>query len=264
MDESEKNEVARFGLNTAAGAIPFIGGFLAAIAATWSEREQKAAHRLLEQWVQNLEDELREKGKTIAELMSRLDMQDERIRQRIESEDYQRLLKKSFRKWSAIDSESKRQKVRNILANAAASEQVSDDVVSLFLDWIETYSDFHFEVIGQIYNRQGITRGGIWRGLGKPTVREDSAEADLYKLLVRDLSTGGVIRQHRQTDAFGNFVKKKSGGARSKGTSSRTMKSAFDDAEQYELTELGSQFVHYAMNELAPRLKYTESTEEES
>ncbi len=37
---------------------------------------------------------------------------------------------------------------------------------------------------------------------------------------------------------------------------SATMKSAFDDSEQYVLTDLGRQFVHYAMNELAPRITF--------
>jgi hypothetical protein len=35
---------------------------------------------------------------------------------------------------------------------------------------------------------------------------------------------------------------------------SNTMKSAFDDENGYELTELGQQFVHYKMNELVPRI----------
>ena len=34
------------------------------------------------------------------------------------------------------------------------------------------------------------------------------------------------------------------------------MKSAFDREEQYELTELGQQFVHYAMTDLPLRIKY--------
>jgi len=38
-------------------------------------------------------------------------------------------------------------------------------------------------------------------------------------------------------------------------------KSAFDRNERYELTELGRQFVHYAMNELAPRLTFDEGDE---
>ena len=79
---------------------------------------------------------------------------------------------------------------------------------------------------------------------------EDSAEADLYKLLIRDLSTGSVIRQHRESNAYGEFVKK----PRKKRTSGDTLKSAFDEEESYELTELGVQFVHYTMEEVVPRI----------
>jgi hypothetical protein len=35
---------------------------------------------------------------------------------------------------------------------------------------------------------------------------------------------------------------------------SPVVKSAFDNGKAYEMTELGSQFVHYAMNEVVPRL----------
>lgn len=210
---------------------------------------------MLRQWIQMLEDELREKGKTITEVIARIDMKDEEVQERIESEEYQSILKKAFRHWSSIDSESKRQKVRNILANAAATRLTSDDVVKLFIDWLELYSDFHFEVIGEIYRSPGVSRGRIWQNLGKPRVSEDSAEADLYKLLVRDLSMGGVIRQHREKDYYGNFVKKQTRPA-PKGQGSKTMVSAFDFTEEYELTELGKQFVHYAMQELSLKLAY--------
>lgn len=256
-EANSKAKLTRAGLNVASGMIPFVGGVLAAIAAHWGEKEQEQAENMLRQWIQMLEDELREKGKTIAEIVARLDMHDEKVKARIESEDYQKLLKKSFRKWSAIDSESKREKIRNILSNAAATDLVSDDVVSLFIDWIEQYSDFHFEVIGQIYRNAGITRGGIWDNLKRPACREDSAEADLYKILIRDLSTGSVIRQHRETDYRGNFLaKSKASGRGVKGGA--PLKSAFDRTDRYELPEIGKQFVHYAMNELAPKLEFKE------
>ena len=78
----------------------------------------------------------------------------------------------------------------------------------------------------------------MWDSVHGESVREDSAEADLFKLLIRDLSTGGVIRQHRDTTADGQFVRRQP--VRTpRGHASRTMKSAFDDKEQYELTELG-------------------------
>lgn len=251
-------KLTRAGMQTAGGAIPFLGGILSAAAGAWSEHEQDQINKVFRQWLQMLEDELREKGRTIFEIMARLDMQDEKIKERIESEEYQSILKKAFRNWSNVDSEAKRQKVRNLLANAAATNLTTDDVVRLFLDWIDSYSDFHFEVIGEIYRNGPISRAQIWTNLRRPQVREDSPEADLYKLLIRDLSTGGVIRQERAVDGYGNFIKKEPSRSRrgSVGARDSRMKSAFDEEEDYVLTELGKQFVHYAMNELAPRIEF--------
>ena len=86
---------------------------------------------------------------------------------------------------------------------------------------------------------------------GEPVPRDNSAEADLYRMLIRDLSTGGVIRQPRETDYQGRFKKKQRTPRR---VSSSTMESAFEDTKTYVLTELGSQFVHYTMNELVGRI----------
>jgi hypothetical protein len=146
--------------------------------------------------------------------------------------------------------------VRNLLVNAAASKLTSDDVVNLCLKWIKDYSEFHFEVIGAIYNNAGSTRGEVWRRLGRALVREDSAEADLFRLLFRDLSTGSIIRQHRETDYGGNFLAKRRGPSAPKGAA-KVMKSAFDEEEQYELTDLGEQFVHYAMTNLPPKIQFS-------
>jgi hypothetical protein len=162
------------------------------------------------------------------------------------------LLKKCFRDWSAAESEAKRILIRNLLSNAAANKICTDDVVRMFIQWIEDYSEMHFKVIRWIYKNPGCTRKDMWIGVHGAVVREDSAEADMFKLLIRDLSTGSVIRQHREKDYYGNFVKKprQSRG----GQSSQTMKSAFDDEEEYELTELGKQFVRYTMDEVMPRI----------
>jgi hypothetical protein len=202
---------------------------------------------------------MKEKEKTILEIMSRLDMQDEEIAKRVESAEFQSLLRKAFRDWAGTESEEKRVFVRNVLVNAAASKLTSDDVVKLFLKWIKDYSEFHFEVVAALYNKAGITRGEVWRKLGRPSVREDSAEADLFRLLFRDLSTGGIIRQHRETDYAGNFLAKPKGPPAPKGAT-KVMKSAFDDAEAYELTALGEQFVHYAMTNLPPKIQFSVRT----
>lgn len=251
-------EVSRAALNTVSGAIPFAGGVLSAIAGIWSEREQKRVNEFLHHLLQMMNAEMKEKERTIAELAARLDMQDDDVAKRVESPEFQALLRKAFRDWAGAESERKRTFIRNVLANAAASDLTSDDVVRLFLDWIKTYSEFHFEVIGAIYNSAGITRGGVWRKLGRKPVREDSADADLFRLLFRDLSTGGIIRQHRETDYEGKFLAKpvKKGPPVPKGTT-KIMKSAFDEDEQYELTALGEQFVHYAMTDLPPKLEFS-------
>jgi len=201
-----------------------------------------------------LHDELKEKEQTLIEIMARLDLHDEAICKRIESKEYQSLVRKTFREWSGAESIQKRIFIRNILANAASTDISSDDVVRLYIDWINLYSELHFLVIGAIYNSNGISRGDIWKKIGKKTVKENSAEADLYKLLFRDLSTGGIIRQHREVDYYGRFIVKKEKRGNSAGPI--TMKSAFDTTELYELTELGQQFIHYAMTDLPLKISF--------
>lgn len=254
-EERKGRKVGRGALQVAGGAVPFVGGLFSAVAGAWSEAEQEKVNRFFRHWVKMLEDELKEKEQTIIEIMARLDMQDEQIQERVESREYQSLLKKTFREWSGAESEDKREYIRNILANAAASEVSSDDVVRLFIDWIKNYSELHFRVIAAVYNSAGITRGEIWRKIGKGRVRENSADADLYKLLFRDLSTGGIVRQHRETDYYGNFIQKRPQ-KKSRSSGPKPMKSAFDEEDQYELTELGQQFVHYAMTDLPVRIEY--------
>jgi hypothetical protein len=235
-----------------------VGGLVSAGVGYWSETEQEQVTRILKQWLQMLEDELREKGRTIAEIMARIDMRDDRVRERVESPEYQALLKKVFRNWSSIDTEYKRQRMRNILSNAAAAHTTSDDVVRLFIDWVNLYSDFHFEVVGEVYRSPGITRGEIWDNLGRPQVREDSADADLFKMLIRDLSTGSVLRQMRETDDAGNFLRKAPARRSPSDKAPRTAKSAFDMTEPYVLTDLGSRFVHYAMEEVIAKIEFSE------
>lgn len=250
-ENSKIKKTARSALQVAS-SIPYVGGLFSAAAGAWSEHEQEKVNNFFKHWVKMLEDEIKEKEQTIIEILARLNLQDQRISERVGSKEFQSLMKKTFRDWAGVESEKKRVYIRNILSNAAASDSSSDDVIKLFIDWLKDYSEMHFEVIGAIYNSNGISRGAIWDKIGKGAVREDSADADLYKLLIRSLSTGGIIRQHRSTDYHGNFVKpppKRRG-------KTNTIKSAFDLEELYELTSLGRQFVHYAMNELAPRIDF--------
>lgn len=250
---SKRGKAGRAALNVL-GAVPIAGGLFSAAAGFWGEQEEEKANEFLRNWIEMLHDEIREKEKTIIEITARLDLHDHKISERITSESFQRLLKKSFREWPAAESEEKRVYLRNLLSNAAASTVSSDDVVRLFIDWLGMYSPFHFEVIAAIYNSNGISRGAIWDKVGRQRVPEDSADADLFKLLIRDLSMGSIIRQHREKDYRGNFIKRE---PKPKGSSGGTFVSAFDREERYELTALGEQFVHYAMTEIPPKIEYS-------
>lgn len=45
-----------------------------------------------------------------------------------------------------------------------------------------------------------------------------------------------------------------------KGSGPKPIVSAFDDAEGYDLTELGKQFVHYARTELPPKIEFSDES----
>lgn len=247
-------QAGRAALQALSGAIPLLGGLLSAAAGYWSEREQQRVNEFLQAWLRMLQDEFKEKQQVIGEIVARLDVHDEEISKRVKSEEYQALLRKAFRNWAGAESAKKREYIRNILSNAAATRIASDEVVKLFLDWLERYSEFHFTVIGDIYHHPGSTRAEIWHRVGQGAVRENSAEADLFKLLIHDLSTGHVIRQHRETDGAGNFIKVQR--PKSRAVGGPVMTSAFEDGKPYELTALGQQFVHYAMTEITIKIQF--------
>ncbi len=238
------------------GSIPIAGGLFGAAAGAWSEEEQASLNKIFAQWLRFQREEIEEMAKTLSEVLIRLDPNDQKVRERLESAGYHSLVKKCFRDWSAAESEEKRVLLRNLLASAASSILASDDVVRLFIDWIAHYSEIHFKVLALVYKNPGMTRQDMWQEVHGEDVREDSAEADLFKLVVQDLSMGHVMRQARDTDHAGRFVR-----TRTKTRRGPYMQSAFDDKKQYVLTALGGQFVHYAMNELVPKIGPREDAE---
>jgi len=243
----------------ALGSIPWVGGVIAAasVAADKIKTGEAGAEkeRLFRDWLQQHQEKLQLLHSTLNGIVSRLDSFGEEVEQRITSEQYLKLVRKTFRQWDEADTEEKRKLLVQLIMNASGTRIVSDDIVRLFLDWIELYHEVHFAVIREIYNRRNDppTRYDIWAAIyGEPVPKDNSAEADLFRMLIRDLSTGGVIRQPRETDYDGRFRKKARPPRRLASTG--TMESAFEDTKPYVLTELGSQFVHYTMNELVDRL----------
>ncbi len=259
LSQGNNRKYVRF-LVAALGSIPWIGGFIAASASLAAEREQQGINDLQQVWLQEHKGKIAELRDALSDIFHRLDNFGDQIQQRIESPEYLALVRKTFRSWDEADTQEKKQMLKRLIMNAGAIQLCDDDLIRLFLHWVELYHETHFVVVRAIYRSHRITRAQLWNVIrGKPRPREDSYEADLFKYLIRDLSTGGVIRQERQTDGYGNFVKKESPAHRQ--PAGNVMKSAFDDTEFYVLTDLGAKFVHYVMEDVAPQLNTNTSGE---
>ncbi len=236
----------------ALGSIPWVGGFISAAVSAKMEEGKARTTSLQNEWLEEHTKKIKRLAETLNEIAARFEALGEQIDDRIQSEQYLDVVRKAFRAWDHADTDEKRKYAANIVANSSGTKLCSDDIVRLFIDWLGTYHESHFAVIRKIYQKPGVTRYDIWQELHGEFPREDSAEADLFRLLIRDLSTGGVIRQARDTTEDGQFLRKHP--SRSKGRTPTTMESAFEDSKPYVLTELGKQFVHYTMTEVVPRI----------
>ena len=237
----------------ALSSLPWVGGFLSAAATFKFSESGLKTNSLQNQWLEEHRRKLEALEETFAEINRRFEKLGDTIDERIQSEDYLGIVRKAFRAWDQADTREKQRLISNLITHAAGTRISSDDILRLFLGWLELYHEAHFSVIREIHQNPGSTRLEIWNVIYGAVPREDSAEADLYKMLIRDLSTGGVIRQERDVNQLGQFVRKRPLHVK-RGAAPPTMKSAFDDTENYVLTELGRQFVHYTMNELVGRL----------
>lgn len=252
---AKKRLIERFFL-AALGSIPWVGGFISAAASLKIDEGGDRTNNFQTQWLEEHGRKIKELGRTLNNIAERFEKLGEQIDLRIQSEEYLTLVRQSFRVWDEAETEEKRRYVSNLVTNSAGTRVCSDDVVRLFIDWLDHYHESYFAVIREIFKNPESTRYEIWAGLYGETdlPRDDSAEADLFKLLIRDLSTGGVIRQERETTISGQFVRQRASRQRSRHTS--TMESAFEDTKPYVLTELGRQFVHYTMNEVVERIAH--------
>ncbi|MFQ2484315.1 hypothetical protein ACK314_09385 [Aeromonas caviae] len=248
----KKRALEKFGL-AALGSIPWIGGFISAAANIKTEENTLKTDALQTRWLEEHENKIDKLYSALLEVSQRFEQLNDAIDDRIQDESYLDLVRKSFRAWDTADTDEKRMYICNLITNAAGTRICSDDVVRLFIDWLNLYHEAHFAVIKQIYSLPGISRYEVWSNLYGETPREDSAEADLYKLLIRDLSTGGVIRQARDTNEDGQFLKARRSAPRAN-SSTKTLETAFEQTKPYVLTELGKQFVHYTMNNVVTRL----------
>lgn len=253
LNPSTKRRILEKFALAALGSIPWVGGFISALANVKTEEPGLRTSSLQTQWLEQHQAKMETLSATMQQIGRRFEAIGEEIDERLASEEYLDIVRKAFRAWDKADTEEKRRYVANLVTNAAGTRLCSDDVVRLFIDWLDSYHESHLAVIREIFKNPGSTRFDIWTTIYGDLVREDSAEADLYKLLIRDLSTGGVIRQARDTNADGQFLRKQTS-RKPQGPATATVESAFEGSKQYVLTELGKQFVHYTMNEVVERI----------
>jgi hypothetical protein len=235
----------------ALSSIPWVGILVSAAKDIKADDDADRQNYLLKLWVEQHQRKLMDLGQMFQEVKSRFENFGSEIDERIESDAYLALIRKAFRVWDQSDTEEKRRMLGNIVINAGTTRACTDDVIRLFIDWTELYNEVHFAVIREIFHNPGSSRFEIWSSIYGELPREDSEAADLFKFLIRDLSTGGVVRQERDVNSLGQFVRKKP--VRKRGTPS-TLESAFEDSKPYVLTQLGRSFVHYTMNEAVTRL----------
>jgi hypothetical protein len=232
----------------AVGSLPWVGAVAGALLGYKIDRRKSTTDELQSRWLEEHGRRLDELAQDLLTITRQLGKVGQNIDERIKSERYLALVRRAFRTWDRADTREKRDYVRALITSAATTRVCSDDVVRLFVDWIDAYDEAHFGVIRTVHERPGCTRGEIWARLyGKPA-REDSADADLFRLLVRDLTVGGVIRQERPTTSDGRFVRTK-GKRVPVAAPAETLETAFEATKPYRLTALGVQFVTYVMSD---------------
>lgn len=233
-------------------SIPWVGGVLSAAENFRTEESNFRINHLQKQWLEEHQRKIALLAATLDEIRHRFESIGEDIDERLQSEEYLAIVRKAFRAWDQAETEQKRRLLANAVTNAASTRVCSDDVIRLFIDWISFYNEIYFAVIKEIYLNPFCSRYEIWTNLYGDTPREDSAEADLFKFLIRELSTGSVIRQPRDTTEAGEYRRKPPVHRK---VASPVLESAFDDKKTYVLTALGKQFVHYTMNEIVTRIE---------
>lgn len=235
----------------ALGGIPWIGSILSAAATLSAENEQDTNNEIMFLWVQEHQQKLRELGTTLVNVFKRFESFGSEMQERLESPEYFSLVRKTFRQWDQAETIEKKEMYKKLITNTGVINLANDDLVRLFLDWIEKYHEFHFAVIREIYKNPKITRKNIWINIRGNIPKDNSADAHLFKLLINDLSLGEVINQYKDTNIYGDYLKS----TPQKRNPTSTYQTAFEDAKPYVLTELGSQFVHYVMSDIVLQLE---------
>jgi hypothetical protein len=236
----------------AMGGIPWVGSILGAAAALSGENEQAKTNKLLFLWLQEHEIKLRQLISDLQRIFARLESFGEEIKTRIDSPEYLDLVRKTFRVWDVADTTEKKDMLRKLITNAGGVSIVQDDIVRLFVELLGRFHELHFKIIREIYSQPGISSYDLGIALFGEIPRDNSAKADLFKFLMHDLNMTDIVRQARESDGLGRWKTRAS--VNRAPSLSGTLQTPFDQGKQQVLTELGKEFVHYVMEDLAPQI----------
>lgn len=264
LSGGKNKKYVRFAM-AALGSIPWFGNILTAaanlsgaVSGLSAEGEQDRVNILLAIWVEEHRKKIEILFKTLEDIFSRFENFGEEIQERIDSPEYLNLVRRAFTSWDQADTEEKREMYKRLIINAGATALCEDDLVRLFISWIDSYHEAHFKVIREFFNNpDGITRGQVWDNINqiaRPT--DDSSKAGLYAYLTHQLNLGGIISLEKVVTESGRILKRQA--PKSSGNSSPYRESPFEDTKPYYLTELGKEFVHYVMRDAAKQIGTSE------
>jgi hypothetical protein len=162
-------------LCAALSSIPWIGSMIGASAVLHAEIQQGKANELISRWLLEHQAKIVELQTTLNSIIERVESFGEEAQKRLNDENYLTLVHQGFQVWDQANASSKRDYVRRTLTNAAATSTkiCPDDMVRLFLDWIDHYDETHFRIMRVLFQNRGATRGRIWEESGNEEVREE-------------------------------------------------------------------------------------------
>ena len=144
-------------LMAAVSGVPWVGTLIGAAAALSAEVEQGAVNELHQDWLEAHRRKLAELATTLTEIVTRLEGFGDEVRHRMESDEYLALVRQAFRAWDQGDTSEKRRLIKHLLMNAGGTALCPDDLVRLFIQWIDYYHEAHFAVIRTIFGLSGVS-----------------------------------------------------------------------------------------------------------
>ena len=159
---STRRKVVEKFILAALSSIPWVGGFISAAASLKVDQRNTQKDSLQTKWLEEHAKKMENLAGSLGVVVDRLDNLGESVDERILSEEYLGLVRSAFRTWDRAETDDKRRYVSNLISNAAGTRLCTDDVVRLFIDWLNQYHEIHFAVMREIFRNPGATRYEIW------------------------------------------------------------------------------------------------------